>query len=873
HNVRESGPLGGAAAQITDFQGPFIAPVDASSSLMFDRSESGFEDVNAYFHIDKAQTYLQSLGFVGPRSIAPYAIETDTHAAGGADDSFFIASAIEAGVGRLHFGEGGTDDAEDSDLIVHEYAHAIHEWISPGTFLGSFGDEARAISEGFGDYWAFSAKYPAALASGRDPYCIADWDARCWTDPSSERCAYPAGSDCLRRTDSTKTTADYVRSDSSGVEHRNGEIWSAALAEVFVAFIQRYGVAAGKRAADMVVVESLFGTPPRAGFATVARQMLVADQYLFAGENNSIICAAMTGRGILSDCVAAPRGEYTMFPGSGSGTIVPDNDPNGATLSVTISDPRTIERVTVSVDIRHRGRGELRVSLIAPDGTVVRLHEPGPERAPDLITTFGRDSLPVDSLDVFRGRSAMGEWRLRVVDVAFADVATVISWSLNIQFAGSTAAQARPTSTGIRHVVPVVGNTPGANGTFYSTDLRIFNRNQRDVQTTLLFTPSGADGRVTFAAATIVIPAQRVVAFDAVVRTLFASGGLGQLEIIGDVVASTRTNTPADEGSFGFFGPAINVDEAVRSGEVSYLPNLRNSSTFRTNIGFAEVSGSAGRVVVRSGDAVMTIDVAPFSHVQLPWRLRDDALGVVSVEGAAAVVAYSATIDNRSGDPILVPAQRASPGPGTGIVPAISHAGAFGTHWRTEMSFSAAVGSSIFRPFYVTAGSVDERFLAAPFIRFDDIVATLFDRDGTRGTIGVALPYGTFVTTRIWTEGPRGTYGQYVPFRMPTGDPVQDILHIESTEKFRTNIGLMSALGPSTVRVSVMNSDGDVIGVSDHFVGDSQLVQFPVTARVTNGRARVEVISGRVYAYASIVDNATGDAIFVPARCLFAPLP
>jgi hypothetical protein len=43
-------------------------------------------------------------------------------------------------------------------------------------------------------------------------------------------------------------------------------------------------------------------------------------------------------------------------------------------------------------------------------------------------------------------------------------------------------------------------------------------------------------------------------------------------------------------------------------------------------------------------------------------------------------------------------------------------------------------------------------------------------------------------------------------------------------------------------------------------------VQFPVTPSVVNGRAHIEVLSGRVIAYASMIDNVSGDPIFIPAQ-------
>ena len=92
--------------RLVDLQPRTVAPPEGA--LGFDRERDGFEDVNAYFHIDRNQRYLQSLGFTGTRAVVPYAIEVDAHAASGNDNSFFIPSSTEAGKGTLFFGEGGT---------------------------------------------------------------------------------------------------------------------------------------------------------------------------------------------------------------------------------------------------------------------------------------------------------------------------------------------------------------------------------------------------------------------------------------------------------------------------------------------------------------------------------------------------------------------------------------------------------------------------------------------------------------------------------------------------------------------------------------------------------------------------------------------
>ena len=863
--VNASGPLGGPAVQISDFQAPNIAPVDGGGPLLFNREESGFEDVNAYFHIDRSQQHLQALGYTGARQLVPYAIETDTHAVGGSDNSFFVILLSAAGQGRLHFGEGGTDDAEDSDLVVHEYAHAVHEWISPGTFLGSPGSETRAISEGFGDYWAFSAEYPVALASGRDPFCFADWDVRCWMNPAGDRCSYRPGTECLRRLDSAKTMADYEFSDSGGTQHRNGEIWSSALREIFLALTQRYGFEEGRRVSDTLAIEAFFGIPPTPTFASMALRMIAADRYVSGGRNEDVVCAAMKSRGILGGCASMPRGELTYFPGSGSGVVPPDNDPEGVELSAFVTDPRAIEKVMVSVDIKHRGRGELRLALIAPDGTTVRLYEPNAERPPDLVTTFGRDSIPVDSLDVFRGRSAAGEWRLRVVDAAFADLATIRSWNLIIQFAGDEPAVQR-TVEKERQVIPVVGSTPGANGTFFRSDLQLLNRGTRETEVTLTFTPSTSDGRITFGAVRVIVPPGRAIAFRDVAQSLFATLGTGQLEIAGEVLASARTYTTSEDGTFGLFSPAMDVDDAKSP---SFIVHLRNDDAFRSNIGFAEVSGNPARVVIELRSAsgqeqVVNYELLPFSHLQVPVAMRGEQIHArVTVEGSGRVLAYGATIDNHSGDPIFVPAV-AGPSSNVRVIPAISSAGVAGTYWRTEYVVTPLAEHSLQSQTFIAPERAPIERGVEGAKRFDDVLEELFGVSNTRGTITAApMLTAAIVSARIWTEGPNGTYGQFVPFGEPSLAPLHHILHVESSEEYRTNIGMI-AFASVSVRVTIHDASGDPVATSVHHLRPYELEQFQVPVPLTNGYAVIE--GAGVHAYGSLVDNRSGDPILVPAR-------
>ncbi|PYQ48506.1 MAG: hypothetical protein DMF59_15790, partial [Acidobacteria bacterium] len=122
-------------------------------------------------------------------------------------------------------------------------------------------------------------------------------------------------------------------------------------------------------------------------------------------------------------------------------------------------------------------------------------------------------------------------WTLSVISTA---PVTLTSWSLVIQFAGDVPLTVRPAaSANQQKFIAAVAHAPGANGTTFITDVRLFNRGASSAQVTAVFTPTGGDGRTNFAAVRIVIQPAQVVAIDDIVRTLLQSAGTGQLQIIG----------------------------------------------------------------------------------------------------------------------------------------------------------------------------------------------------------------------------------------------------------------------------------------------------------------------------------------------------
>ena len=107
----------------------------------------------------------------------PYELRINQY---GADNSF-----MDPDKDYIRLGKGGVDDAEDAEVIMHEYGHAIHADQVPG-FYGTDSIDAGAIGESFGDYFAVSTGLAAAKQYGwpvnAEEACPMDWDATSYTN-------------------------------------------------------------------------------------------------------------------------------------------------------------------------------------------------------------------------------------------------------------------------------------------------------------------------------------------------------------------------------------------------------------------------------------------------------------------------------------------------------------------------------------------------------------------------------------------------------------------------------------------------------------------------------------------------------------------
>jgi hypothetical protein len=273
------------------------------------RSDNRFEALMVYFQINRAQAYVQALGFSNsnpsPNGIVDkvQVAVADAHMppAFGQDNSFYSAVT-----GRIMYGKGGVDDAEDGDVIVHEYGHSMQDSQSPA-FGQSNGFQPGALAEGSSDYWAAVMSSLTPHTANEDDVCIFDWDATSYGRFFPAVRPYTAGRYCGRRADDKRTLEQakgqfWCKTDV----HCVGQVWSSALWDIRQALVARAGRSGGARM-DQIYLAAQFLYTGTEKFQQAAHALLCADEDLHPqgvagdchGEDYAVIHREMRDRGLL----------------------------------------------------------------------------------------------------------------------------------------------------------------------------------------------------------------------------------------------------------------------------------------------------------------------------------------------------------------------------------------------------------------------------------------------------------------------------------------------------------------------------------------------------------------------------------------------
>lgn len=223
-------------------------------------------------------------------------------------------------------------------------------------------------------------------------------------------------------------------------------------------------------------------------------------------------------------------------------------------------------------------------------------------------------------------------------------------------------------------IVPAASHAPGAAGSLWRTDLAVVNPGPSAATLTLTFV--SADGAAV--ARTATLPAGGTREWADVLVSLFgvapATSASGAIRVGADATlcVSSRTFNQDAAGTFGGFLPAVTAAESLSPGRTGVLPHLVRNALFRTNVGVANLGTAALTARVRlfgaggaaAGTAIdVTVPPGGLNQVVDPFGVagagdQDVAFATVEVTTAGGLAwAYASVIDNRTGDPTIVPVE------------------------------------------------------------------------------------------------------------------------------------------------------------------------------------------------------------------------
>jgi subtilisin family serine protease len=153
---------------------------------------------------------------------------------------------------------------------------------------------------------------------------------------------------------------------------------------------------------------AISGTPTTAGTYSVTATVTDA--------------ANKTGSATFSWVVSAVGGSCDARTNS-TPVAIPDQATVTSTIVVSGCAGNASATSSIKVSITHTYKGDLVVDLVAPDGTVVNLHNRSGGSADNINETYTKN---------LSGEAANGTWTLRVRDAAFLDSGTLNNWTLDV---------------------------------------------------------------------------------------------------------------------------------------------------------------------------------------------------------------------------------------------------------------------------------------------------------------------------------------------------------------------------------------------------------------------------------------------------------
>jgi len=443
--------------------------------------------------------------------------------------------------------------------------------------------------------------------------------------------------------------------------------------------------------------------------------------------------------------------------------------------------------------------------------------------------------------------------------------------------------------------VPAAAHAAGNLGSQWRTDLGLFNPGAAAVGVRVDF----HNGATVYSLSRNLGPGTSAVLEDVIDQ--YGVSGAGSLEILadGEVHVTSRTYNQGASGSFGQYLDGIDPLQALDGGQSADLPQLREDTGFRTNVGLLNTSDSNAEVRVELFDGsgnlltsytknlspgILQQENQPFSSHAHRSDIQRGSARVVVLSGNG-VVAYASVIDNQTQDPTTIPMKTDSTEIREGWVAAAAHAaGSQGSQWRTDLGLLNRQASAAQVTITLHAGTSNYTLSRNVGPGVQELLSDVVGMMGVNasGSLEISSDIPVFVTSRTYNEGSSGTFGQFLDGNSPergisAGQEVY-LPQLSENSAFRSNVGMVNTSNSNaSVDVVLLSSAGNTVGQFSKTLapGESWQKNSPFSSvaqqsNLTGGVAKVKVNTGSgIIAYASVVDNQTNDPTTIPMKGAF----
>lgn len=457
-----------------------------------------------------------------------------------------------------------------------------------------------------------------------------------------------------------------------------------------------------------------------------------------------------------------------------------------------------------------------------------------------------------------------------------------------------------------RLVIPGVARLNGAFGSFWLTDVTVYNPLDEPQAVEVRFVPMGT-AMAAAASTTITLQAGEIRAIPDALGTLFgleAGGGTLHLLPAVGMNATSRTYSRKGNGTFGFGMQAIDFFNAAGPRFSMSFAGAFPGEHFRTNVLLTDTSGRGTHARMEAFGVTGlagTNDAGAESPAGGTVQLNGlgSTFGLLSSHGGGMVVeptrgtaiATVVAIDNRTNDATYFPPDL--PASVVRIIPVIGHLdGANGSKFRSDVylynpgTFTRTVTLAAKKWDTPEVRVVNFTLLPRESRVVPDALKTLFGMEGLArlrySTNDWEPGEGVRLTSRTYTvEASGATYGCLVPplnsFQIGTFGDRLEILGVSGGPGFRTNIGLVDLSDTTqqdpTVRITIVDDKRhtvDTFTVDVPLRGGMQINDIFAARGVTPPPAAlaiIEIINGQqIGAYATLTDNVTNDSIYLGAQ-------